>query len=157
MKLISSNKKAGFDYFLTNNLECGIVLVGSEVKNIIQHSINLKESYVKIILTADGRPELFLLNAHVDGVFGTWNDKWGTRTILKAGYEDNKRPRKLLLHKKEIKKFVKLMQDPGTTILCTKAYIDDNGKIKCEIALGRGKKQHDKRNVIKERDLMRRA
>lgn len=135
MKVISQNKKAQFDYFLTNNLEAGVVLKGPDIKEILNYGINLKESYVKII-SKNNKPEVWLINANIN---------------------NNADPKKLLLHKAQINKFAKLTREISTTLICTKAYLDDNGKVKVEVALGTGKKQHDKRNVIKERDQLRRG
>lgn len=146
-KLISSNKKARYDYFLSNHLEVGIVLIDNEIKQILQHGINLKESYVKII-----KNEVFLVGSNIHGInFEKIKDK----PVLLGAYNQDTRDRKLLLHKKEINKFKKLLQDQSTTLVCTKCYVNDNGLVKLEIALGKGKKLHDKRETIKKRDLDR--
>ena len=132
MKVISQNKKAKSDYFISNQLEAGIVLVGSEIKSILKNGVNLKESYVKII-----NNEVFLINANIDDT------------------DEKLRPKKLLLHKKQIKVYEKLLKNPGTTLLVTSVYVGNSGKVKCEVVLGKGKKQYDKRQAIKERDLER--
>ena len=139
MKLISNNKTTSYNYFLSNNIEAGMSLQSLEVKSIISNGISLKESYVRII-----NDEVFLINSNIN-------------KPLTSSWEsfDEKRPRKLLLHKKQTNKLSKLLKDPGTTLIATKVYIADNGKIKCEIALGKGKNVRDKRNTIKERDLKR--
>ena len=140
MKIISQNKKANFDYFLSNRLEVGIELIGLEVKGIIDSSFNIKESYVKII-----NNEVFLIGSSISELQQPQWDKRNLKT----------RDRKLLLHRNEINKFIKLTQEKSTTIICTKVYINDKGLIKCEIALGIGKKLYDKRETIKQRDIER--
>lgn len=135
-KLISSNKKARYDYFLSDELEVGIVLVRNEIKQILKHGINIKESYVKII-----NSEVFLIGSNINGISS--NEVQDTRD------------RKLLLGKKQINKFQKLLQDQSTTLIITKCYVDDRGLVKMELALAKGKKNYDKRQTIKERDLSR--
>ncbi len=139
MKIISQNKKANYDYSLSEKIEVGIVLLGAEVKGILNNGINLKESYVKII-----NSQVFLIGANINCILPSWD-----KTDLSL------RTRKLLLHKKQINKYLKLLKMPGTTLIITKCYIADNGKLKMECALGKGKKSYDKRNTIKERDLLR--
>ena len=136
-KLISSNKKAHYDYFLSDELEVGIVLIRNEIKQILKHGINIKESYVKII-----NSEVFLIGSNINGV---------------ASDKENidSRDRKLLLGKKQINKFQKLLQDQSYTLIITKCYINDRGIVKMELALAKGKKNYDKRQTIKERDLSR--
>jgi SsrA-binding protein len=138
-KLISSNKKARYDYFLSDELEVGIVLIRNEIKQILTHGINIKESYVKII-----NSEVFLIGSNINGVSSD-------RENLDS------RDRKLLLGKKQINKFQKLLQDQSTTLIITKCYVDDRGLVKMELALAKGKKNYDKRQTIKERDLSRYA
>ena len=136
-KLISSNKKAHYDYFLSDELEVGIVLIRNEIKQILKHGINIKESYVKII-----NSEVLLIGSNINGV---------------ASDKENidSRDRKLLLGKKQINKFQKLLQDQSYTLIITKCYINDRGLVKMELALAKGKKNYDKRQTIKERDLTR--
>lgn len=136
-KLISSNKKAQYDYFLSEQLEVGIVLIRNEIKQILSHGINIKESYVKII-----NSEVFLIGSNINGVSSD-------RENLDS------RDRKLLLSKKQINKFQKLLQDQSTTLIITKCYVNDRGLVKMELALAKGKKNYDKRQTIKERDLSR--
>lgn len=138
MKLI--NKKAKYDYFLTNNLEVGLVLHGPEVKSILKSNISLKESYVKII-----NSEMWLINANISEMKYSRFEKTCDAT----------RPKKLLLHKKQLNKFQKLLKEPGTTLIMYEIYTDDNGRLKGTLCLAKGKKQYDKREVIKERDLAR--
>lgn len=136
-KPISSNKKAQYDYFLSEQLEVGIVLIRNEIKQILTHGINIKESYVKII-----NSEVFLIGSNINGVSSD-------RENLDS------RDRKLLLGKKQINKFQKLLQDQSTTLIITKCYVNDRGLVKMELALAKGKKNYDKRQTIKERDLSR--
>jgi len=140
MKIISQNKKANFDYFLSNHIEAGIELIGLEVKGILSSSFNIKESYVKIT-----NNEVFIIGSSISELS---QPSWDKRDL-------KSRPRKLLLHKREINKFIKLTQEKGTTLMCTKCYLNDNNLIKLEIALGTGKKLWDKRETIKQRDLDR--
>jgi len=142
MKILSNNKSTRFNYFLSDFLEVGIVLTGAEVKSIICGNISLKESYVNIT-----NGEVFLTGAQVTPAIN----------LVFSSYSDfnSNRDKKLLLNKKQIKKFQKLTQEKGSTIVMTKIYVAENGKLKGEIALAKGKKLHDKRNSLKERDLSR--
>jgi len=141
-KLISNNKKASFDYFLSDCLEAGMVLTGAETKSIVSGNISLKESYVRIIGT-----EVFLIGAQVTP----------SQNLVFSSYSnfDSTRDKKLLLSKKQIKKYSKMTQEIGTTLILKDVYVADNGKIKCTVCLGKGKKNYDKREVIKQRDLTR--
>jgi len=140
MKIIDKNKKAYFDYELEEKYEAGLVLVGSEVKSVRLGNVRLADSFCFI-----QNGEIFLKNCHI------------------APYEkgsffnpDTKRDRKLLLHKKEISKLIGKMKTKGYTLVPTMIYFKQN-RVKVEIALGKGKKTHDKRATIKERDLVREA
>lgn len=137
-KLISSNKKANFDYFLSEQLEVGIILINNEIKQILNHGINIKESYVKIV-----NSEVFLIGSNINGVMSNNRENLDSRE------------RKLLLSKKQIHKFEKLLQDQSTTLIITKCYVNERGLVKMELALAKGKKNYDKRQTIKERDLSR--
>lgn len=140
MKTISVNKKAYHNYFLSDELETGISLVGSEVKSIRNGHISLAESFVKI--TSAG--EAFLHNAYI-------------KPYENAGafVPDSKRARKLLMRKKQILNFKKKAEAEGFTIVPTKVYINQAGKVKLQIALGKGKKLYDKREVLKKRTVER--
>ena len=140
MKTISVNKKAYHNYFLSDELETGMSLVGSEVKSIRNGHISLAESFVKI--TSAG--EAFLHNAYI-------------KPYENAGafVPDSKRARKLLMHKKQILNFKKKAEAEGFTIVPTKVYINQAGKVKLQIALGKGKKLYDKREVLKKRTVER--
>lgn len=137
-KLIASNKKAFFNYFLSEFIEAGIELKGTEIKSLRVNGATLNDSYVVI---RNGEAEL--LNMHI------------------KAYEhgnlfnhDPLRTRKLLLHKKEIRFLEMKMKAEGYTIVPTKIYFT-HGKAKVEIALAKGKKLYDKRETIKKRDLDR--
>lgn len=137
-KLIQQNKKAFFDYFIEETFEAGIVLVGSEVKSIKLGKVNLKDSYCSL-----EKGEIFLKNCFVT-------------SYEKGSYfnRDEKRPRKLLLHRYEINKLTGKVKEKGYTLIPTKIYFSDN-KVKVQIALAKGKHTFDKRASIKEREVKR--
>ena len=136
MKIIATNKKATYDFFILEKLEAGIELQGSEVKSLRLGRVNLKDSFVKII-----NGEAFLFQAHIS-TLGT------TNLYYKP---DEKRPRKLLLHKKEIDKIYGKAQVTGMSIVALKIYFNHKNKVKLEIALAKGKNLHDKRESLKEK------
>lgn len=138
IKVIASNKKAHFNYFLSDFLECGIVLVGTEIKSLRAHSCSIGDAYV---LIRNG--EMELVNMHIN--------PYEQGNIFN---HDPLRTRKLMLHKKEIKWFNNQVKKGGYTIVPTRVYLK-NGKAKVEIALAKGKKLYDKRETIKKRDLER--
>lgn len=132
------NRKAKYDYFITDTYECGIVLTGTEIKSVREGKINLKDSYVII-----KNQEAYLLNTHI--------------SLYKDGNRfnhDEERTRKLLLHKKEILKIQNKISLEGYTVIPLKMYFVKN-KLKVLIGIGKGKKNYDKRETIKERDLQR--
>ena len=136
--VVATNRKAHHDYTLEDTLEAGLVLMGSEIKSIRDHRVNLKDGYVE-----ERNGELWLLNVHISpyeqaSVFG----------------HDPLRPRKLLLHKKEIARLITRIRERGYTIVPTQLYLKD-GRAKVEIAVARGKKQYDKRAAIADRDSRR--
>lgn len=138
--LVFRNKKAFHDFTILDNLEAGIVLEGSEVKAIREGRVNLKDSFVRII-----KGEVFLLNAHISHLSTT-------HTTYRP---DEKRPRKLLLHSKQIGKMYSKVTKEGITLVCTKLYFNSKNMIKVEVATAEGKKLHDKREVLKEKSLKR--
>lgn len=138
MKIIDTNKKAYFDYFVEDTVEAGIVLVGSEVKSLKQGNVNLRDSFCHI-----DNGELFLKNCHI-----TPYEKGS------AFNEDARRNRKLLLHRIEIDRLIGKVQAKGYTLVPTKIYFKEN-KVKLEIGLCKGKQLHDKRDVLKEKDIKR--
>jgi SsrA-binding protein len=136
VKLIAKNKKAFFNYEILETFEAGVALVGSEVKSIRDGRISLKESYAEI---KEG--EVFLVNCHI------------------SPYEpsnrfnhDPLRERKLLLHRREIKRLTGKIKERGLTLVPTKVQINDKGKVKVEIGLAKGKRAYQKREAIRERD-----
>ena len=135
---IIKNKKAYFDYFIEEEYEAGLELKGTEVKSIKMTKVNIKESFIRII-----KNEPFIMGMFVTNYsFGNINNVNETRV------------RKLLLHKKEIKKLEEKSKLLGYTIVPLSVY-NKNGIIKVKIALARGKKNYDKRESIKKRDLSR--
>ncbi|AGS06964.1 SsrA-binding protein SmpB [Candidatus Profftella armatura] len=139
--IITNNKKALFNYFLEDYYEAGIVLKGWEVKSIRAKHVHLKESY---IIIRDN--EIFLLGAHIS-ILSNLN------VFTDISY-DTIRTRKLLLHATEIKKLTGKVKKSGYTLIPSKLYFVKN-RIKCEIALAKGKKQYDKRRKERERDIKR--
>lgn len=137
--VIVTNKKAAYDYFILSKYEAGIVLQGSEIKSIRNHAVNLKDSYVVI-----KNQEVFILNMHIaEYSHGNLFNHAPFRT------------RKLLLHKKEILKMQLKIKQEGFTLIPTKLYFNEKGKVKVEIALAKGKKLYDKRETIKQREQKR--
>ncbi len=132
------NKKARFDYFIEEEYEAGIVLTGTEIKSIRKGSCNIKDCYGII-----RKGEIYLLNMFV-GQYKEGN----------IFNHEETRDRKLLLHKKEIKKISQMIEVQGLTIVPLKLYFKDN-KLKVLIGICRGKKNYDKRESIKERDIKR--
>lgn len=138
MKNIANNKKAYFDYFISDNLEAGISLEGSEVKSIRAGGISLNESYVKIIGN-----EVFLVNCYIKAFEKT------------SSYApDVKRTRKLLLKRTEISRLKQKVSEKGLTIVPLRVYFKGN-LVKVEIGIGKGKKLFDKRETLKEKSAKR--
>lgn len=138
IKIISQNKKARFNYFLSDFLEAGIVLSGTEIKSIRLHNVNLDDAYVLI-----RNNQAYIINMNIP--------VYEKGTIFN---HEPKRDRKLLLHKYEIRKLDAKVERKGFTLIPTKVYLK-NGKAKIEIALGQGKKLFDKRETIKQRENQR--
>ena len=135
IKILVNNSKAKFLYFLEDFLECGIELKGSEIKSIRHNGASLRDSYVIF-----KNEEAFILNMHI-APYENGNN---------FNHEPN-RTRKLLLHKKEIRRMSQKAKEKAMTIVPTKVYLK-KGKVKIEIALAKGKKLFDKRETIKRRD-----
>ena len=138
MKIVSQNKKAFHDFFILDTYEAGIELKGTEIKSVRKGSVNLKDSFIRI---KDN--EAFIENMHI--------------APYEQGNRFNHEPlrtRKLLLHKKEIKKLQKEVKENGLTIVPTKLYFNTS-KLKVEVCLARGKKLYDKRQDIKAKDAKR--
>ena len=137
-KMEIKNKKAYFDYYIEDEIECGIELKGTEIKSLRKGSGDLKDTFAVI-----RKDEVYLLNMYI------------------AKYEEGnqfnhqeRRTRKLLLHKHEIKKLKVALEREGYSLVPLKAYLKDN-KVKILLGVGKGKKLYDKRATIKERDIKR--
>ena len=138
-KVIAENRRARFDYFLEENIEAGIQLLGTEIKALRDGRANIAESYAAV----EGR-EIVLINADIPPY----------KQANRFNHEP-RRPRKLLLHRKQIDRLIGAVQRDGQTIIPLKLYLNDAGKAKLEIALAKGKKLHDKREDSAERDWQR--
>ena len=134
--VIAQNKKAFFNYEILDTLEAGIVLEGSEVKAVREGRISLKESYAEI-----RGGEIFLVNCHIS--------PYEAANIFN---HEPLRERKLLLHRREIKRWTGKVHEKGLTIVPTKVLVNRKGLIKVEIALAKGKRSYQKREVLRERD-----
>ncbi len=139
IKVVATNRKAYHDYFIVETYEAGIVLTGTEIKSVRASRVSLREGYV---LPKDG--ELWLMNVHIAPYEhgGIWD-------------HDPKRPRKLLLHRREIDKLLGKVRERGYTIIPLRMYLKRN-RAKVEIALVKGKRKYDKREAIARRDEERR-
>lgn len=137
-KVLATNRKAAHDYFLEDRLEAGLALQGSEIKSIRAGQISLREAYVR----TDGE-QAWLVNAHIA--------PYDPASRLN---HDPRRPRKLLLHRREILRLFDQVRQRGYTLLPTKVYLA-RGRAKVEIALARGKKQYDKRRELASREAAR--
>ncbi len=142
MKVVATNRKAYHDYDIFDKYEAGIELKGSEVKALRAGRANLKDSFVRI---KDG--EAWWVQGHISNLDSTY----------KAFRHEEKRPRKLLLHKDEIAKLAGYTSERGYTLVPTKIYFNNRNKAKLEIAVAKGRKLHDKRQVMKEKELKREA
>lgn len=138
IKIISNNKKASFNYFLSDFLECGIELTGTEIKSLRANGATMGDSYITF-----KNGEAFIINMHIP--------------LYKQGNLFNHEPlrtRRLLMHKKEIRWFIQKSKAEGYTVVPTKIYLN-KGKAKVEIALAKGKKNFDKRESEKIKDIKR--
>ncbi len=137
-KLVAQNKKARHDYAIEGVFEAGMVLTGTEVKSLRQGRCSLTDAYASV---QEG--EIYLLGAHIpEYTEGTWNNHTPRRT------------RKLLLHKKEISELTQRTRESGLALVPLSLYFKD-GRAKVEIALAKGRKSHDKRQVLAERDAQK--
>ena len=135
IKILSDNRQAGHNYFLSDRFEAGLVLTGTEVKAAKSGKIQLKDAYAEV-----SGDEAWLINAHI--------------SQYSHGNRENHEPvrkRKLLLHRREIDKLQATTREKGLTVLPTKLYLK-GGRIKCELAVGKGKKLHDKRDSERTRE-----
>lgn len=138
-KVVAENRRARFDYFIEDSLEAGIMLTGTEVKALREGKANIAESYA-----SPEEDAIWLINANIPE--------------YSAGNRENhepKRKRKLLLHKKEIARLSQAVERKGYTLIPLRLYFNDRGMAKLELGLGQGKKGHDKRDTIKDRDWSR--
>ena len=138
-KLIAENRRARFDYFLEEKFEAGLSLTGSEVKSLRLGKANIAESYA----AADGR-QLTLINAYIP--------EYGPANRFN---HEPRRPRRLLLRRKQIDKLLGAVRRDGRTLIPTRLYFNDKGLAKLELALAKGKSAPDKRHVVAERDWKR--
>jgi len=138
IKIVASNKKAYHNYFISDPVEAGIALMGSEIKSIREGRISLGDAYVK-----PENGELWLQNAHIA--------RYQASSYMS---HEPTRPRKLLLHRKEINNLAQKVAEKGLTLVATKVYLKE-GKAKVEVALARGKKLYDKREAITRRETER--
>ena len=138
-KIVADNRKARFNYAIQEAFEAGVALTGSEVKSLRQGKASIAESYAA---ARDG--ELWLFNSNIT-------------EYKQAGRFNHatKRPRKLLLHRRQINKLIGAVEREGMTVVPLKLYFNDKGRAKVELALARGKKLHDKRETEKKRDWQR--
>lgn len=135
-RLIANNRKARYNYAVEETFEAGIVLKGTEVKALRAGTANIAESYAE-----EKNGEVWLVNAHIDE-FSHGN----------IHNHEPRRPRKLLMHRREINKIAAATQRAGMTLVPLKMYFDNRGRAKLLIGLAKGKKAHDKREDIKRRD-----
>jgi SsrA-binding protein len=138
-KIISYNRKAKFEYEIIENFEAGIVLKGSEVKAIRAGKVSINEAY-----GATKNNDIYLYNANINEYKYASNFN-----------HEPKRPRKLLLHKKQIRKLFGALKEKGQSLVPLSLYINSKNLVKIEIALAKGKKIHDKRETIKQREWER--
>jgi len=136
---VARNRKARHNYFIENNIEAGIMLQGTEIKSIRTGRSSIEESYA-----SEENGELFLINAYIPEYKAGGRDQHETR-----------RPRKLLLHKKELTKMINAVSREGATIIPLSLYFNKRGMLKVDLGLAKGKRQYDKRQTEKERDWRR--
>lgn len=138
VQVVAKNRKASHEYFLLERLEAGMALSGSEIKSVRNHQVSLSEAYVRVDAN-----EAWLMEAHIAPYEHASLDR-----------HDPKRPRKLLLHKEEIRRLWNEVRQKGVTIVPTMMYLK-HGRAKLEIAIAKGKKLHDKREAIARREVDR--
>ncbi len=135
IKVVCQNRKAYFDYFIDDLIEAGVVLTGPEVKSIRLGKVNINDAYARI-----HKGEVYLYNAHISPY-----------PFAPPEAYDPERPRKLLLHRQEIKRLIGKTEEKGYTLVPLKLYFRDQ-YVKIELGLARGKKKYDKREAIRRRD-----
>ena len=137
-KIIAENRKARFDYFIEDTYECGIVLEGTEVKSVKNGNISFPDAFAEI-----SGGEVWVKNFHIS--------EYSFSSIFN---HDPDRPKKLLLHKDEIKRLVRRVDEKGCTLIPLDFYLKD-GRVKVTLGVCKGKKMYDKRAAIKDRDVQR--
>lgn len=138
-RVAAENRRARRNYFIDETLEAGIVLTGTEVKSLREGRANIGDAYA----SRQG-DDLFLLNAHIAEYHG--GNRFNHKPL---------RPRKLLLHKREIQRLIGALQREGVTLVPLSIYFTERGFVKVRLGIARGKKQYDKRATVKERDWQR--
>ena len=138
-KLIAENRRARYDYFLEESFEAGLSLTGTEVKALREGRANIAESYA-----ATEGDQIVLVNAYIP--------EYGNANRFN---HEPRRPRKLLLHRKQINKLLGSVQREGRTLIPLRLYFNAKGRVKLELALAKGKKLHDKREATADRDWQR--
>ena len=138
-KLIENNKKARHDYFIEDTYEAGVVLTGTEIKSVRGGGVSLRDSFAKVV-----KGEVFVYNMNI-----------ATYDKVNRYNTDPMRPKKLLLHKGEIRRLEAAVTQDGLTLVPTKVYLTHKGLVKLELAVARGKKLYDKRADIAKRDADR--
>ena len=138
IKIIAKNKKAHFNYTIEESVECGLVLQGTEIKSVREGRISFPDAFAEVI-----KNEVWLKNVHIA--------EYVYSSIFN---HDPDRPKKLLLHKDEIKRLSRKVEEKGYTLIPLEFYLK-NGRIKIRLGICKGKKQFDKRADIKERDIKR--
>ena len=138
IKTVATNRKAHHEYFIDDTFEAGLVLTGTEIKSVRTGQVNLRDSFAMI---KEG--ELWLMNAHI-------------AAYLRGSYANHepRRPRKLLMHRREIERLAGKVQEKGFTLIPLRVYLKNN-RAKVELGLARGKKQYDKRATLREKDTRR--
>jgi len=136
---IFKNRKASHDYYFVDELETGIVLKGTEIKSIRSGRLNFKDSYAHL-----ENDEVWLYNLHIS--------QYEQGSIYN---HDPERKRKLLLHREEIKKLTRKVEEKGFTLIPKEIYINEKGLVKVKLAVARGKRQYDKRETIQKKDEIR--
>ncbi len=137
-KLIAENRKARFDYTIDDSIECGVVLQGTEVKSVKEGKISFPDSFAEIV-----KDEVWLKNFHI------------SEYVYSSIFNHNPdRPKKLLLHREQIKRLQRKVEEKGYTLIPLSFYLKE-GRLKVSLGICKGKKQFDKRNTIKDRDNQR--
>ncbi len=139
MKVIATNKKAKYNYEILESIEAGISLLGTEVKSIREGGNSLKESHAEI-----KGGEAFIVNCHINPY-----------EAASRFNHDPRRERKLLLHRREIKRLIGKIKEKGLTLIPTKIFFNDKGRVKVEVSLAKGKRTYEKREAIRARDHKR--